>query len=386
MSRSPANFRTTCQAILVAGFATMTGIICYRTSMHVARAVQAGEARDVRPLAQFRPTTWRSWRELPEDFEAAFNPRVEGRDIAVRRFSRFKVSLLGVSSTPRVQLGTDGWLFYHHEGESNYFGPGDPRLAERLAEWTRALPEWHDWLRARGIRLVMVVAPNKQSVYPEYLPAIEQKRTEPTPADQLIAAWRSRGVDVCDLREPVREAKPRGRLYFQTDTHWVPLGARVGYEATARSLGLTPMGDERFRGGPGPTKAGDLARLLGWWPEPAEPFDHLEIVGPQAREKQIADAGDETARLDYLDARAFERAEFAGPRVVLFHDSFGDGIYSEMLAEHARRLVAVPSNHLDPGVIEREKPDIVVFEIVERLFQGIGARRPSDPPRRSMVR
>ena len=32
------------------------------------------------------------------------------------------------------------------------------------------------------------------------------------------------------------------------------------------------------------------------------------------------------------------------------------------------------------------RPNIVILEIVERQFQGIGARGPLDPPRRSMVR
>ena len=97
------------------------------------------------------------------------------------------------------------------------------------------------------------------------------------------------------------------------------------------------------------------------------------------------DLPDEGSRLQYLDVRAWERPGQPGS-CLLFHDSFGHDYYAKLLAEHFGRLVAVPSSHLDPRVIERERPTVVVLEIVERLFQGIGARRPSDPPRRSLTR
>jgi hypothetical protein len=377
------------QAVQVAGFAAMIGWIGIRTAGHVLHAVRSESSAEVRPLQTFQPTRWRSWRELPVDFEHVFNPRVELRDISFRRYARFKISRLGVSSTPRVLFGSDGWLFYNHDGEGYpYYTPGDPRLTARLGEWTRALPEWRAWLADRDIRLLIVIAPNKQSVYPENLPPIERKQTGPTPTDRLLADLRAAdpALNVVDLRNPLRAARSGGPMYFKTDTHWLPAGARAGYEETARALGVTPLPPSRFRGGPGPTHAGDLTRLLGWWPHPPEPFDHLEVVDPAAREVPLADAGDDTAKLDYLDARALESPLAGGTRLVAFHDSFGDGLYVNLLAEHFARTVAIPSSHMDPAVIERERPAVVVLEIVERMFQGIGARRPTDPPRRSIVR
>ncbi|MBX7102449.1 MAG: hypothetical protein K1X57_00105 [Gemmataceae bacterium] len=375
------------RAALVAAFAGMIGWIGYRTAWHIREDLASDNKPDLRDLRAFHPTSWRSWRELPGDLETAFVPRVEGRDIFVRRFSRFKVSRLEVSPTPRVLIGDDGWLYYNHEAEpQTYYLQSDPRLADRLAEWKRAMPEWQTWLAQRNIKLVILVAPNKQSVYPEHLPPLERKRTSATPRDELLAYFKSAGLTACDFRDALIPAKSTGALYFRTDTHWMPAGVKVGYAASARTLGWEPMGPERFRGGPGPTKVGDLQHLLGWWSGDPEPFDHIEVVDPKSKAIRLDQVGDDTARLDYLDARAYERPQFVGPRVLLFHDSFGDGLFAEMLAEHAARLVAIPSNHLDPAVIEREKPDIVILEIVERLFQGIGARRPTDPPRRSMVR
>jgi hypothetical protein len=44
-----------------------------------------------------------------------------------------------------------------------------------------------------------------------------------------------------------------------------------------------------------------------------------------------------------------------------------------MLAENFSRVVFVSSRELDPALIERERPDIVIEEIVERALHVPGA-------------
>jgi len=44
-----------------------------------------------------------------------------------------------------------------------------------------------------------------------------------------------------------------------------------------------------------------------------------------------------------------------------------------MLAENFSRAVFVSSRRLDPALIEREKPDIVIEELVERTLHVPGA-------------
>src|SRR5262249_54927122 len=133
-------------------------------------------------------------------------------------------------------------------------------------------------------------------------------------------------------------------------------------------------------------KDGDLPRLMGYWPSGPEPFDHLGIINSRAKSVVLSpDANDDT-RLDYLDSHLWGQPDSKLPRPILFHDSFGDGLFGELLAQHFSRLLCIPSNHMDRELIEREKPEVVILEIVERLFQGMGTRRPTDPPRRSLTR
>ena len=45
-----------------------------------------------------------------------------------------------------------------------------------------------------------------------------------------------------------------------------------------------------------------------------------------------------------------------------------------MLAENFSRIVFITGRNLDPALIEREKPDIVIEEMVERALHGPGAQ------------
>lgn len=382
--------RIAAQTVLVVSFVVALGVHCAWTYLGI---FETGDAKAEPPPALF--ASGQSWGQLyrrlkrfPGEFEPFFNKRLAWGHLQTRRFARFKLNRFGVSATPRVWLGDDGWLFYNHEADGTYYPATDPRLPKRLAEWERSIPEWREWLEKRGIRFLVVVAPDKQSVYPELLPALVRKtRPDPSPTDRLLQAWRRLDpkLEVLDLREPVRQAKGEHPLYYKTDTHWNLYGARVGYQATAGRLGFSPLPDSAFRLTGTPTKDGDLVKQLGYWPYPDETFDDIQPARPAAREVPWVDESPAESRLDYLKCRAWVR-DGAPQKCLLVHDSFGDFYFAKLLAEHYGQLVSVPSNQLDPTLIEREKPDVVVLELVERLFQGIGSRRPTDPPQRSLTR
>jgi hypothetical protein len=82
-------------------------------------------------------------------------------------------------------------------------------------------------------------------------------------------------------------------------------------------------------------------------------------------------------RLVHLTGEAWEQDAPGRPRVLLFRDSFATWLFLGLLAEQCSRLAAVPSRHLDPALIGRERPDAVVLELAERALQ---AETPLGPP------
>ena len=140
-------------------------------------------------------------------------------------------------------MGRDGWLFYK---------PGFRYLTERAVLPAHgsatspqgAIVDFRDQLAARGVRLLVVVAPNKESIYPDML-SHRARRTETLISPQtrqLLSDLSSAGVEVVDLwevylafkQDPANaHAEP---LYLTQDSHWSP----AGVELAARSVAQDP--------------------------------------------------------------------------------------------------------------------------------------------------
>jgi alginate O-acetyltransferase complex protein AlgJ len=317
----------------------------------------------------------RSASDSPSGAEAWLTDRLAGRDALVRGAARIKLHGLGVSTTPRVTLGTDGWLFLRPEAEPNYLRPDDPALDARLRRWRSALLARRDWLAARGIRYVVVVAPEKSSVYPECLPAAD-RRPAPTPLDRLLASLSDDATGwVLDLREPLLRAKAGGGVYYRTDTHWNDRGGRAAAAAVLTALAdwfpeLTPAGDDLPPAGTEDFNHGDLARLLGLDGELHEDVPRFRESPRRARRSAID--GPSGSRLDHLRAAAWMGGSGEVPGLVLFHDSFGTaGGFAEELAERCGRLTAIPTYGFERDWVGRERPAVVVQQFAERVLQGM---------------
>ncbi len=343
------------------------------------RGGQRLSATEKRALAEFPKWSWDAGAldAFPARFEAAFNDRFGFRAPLVAWQSRVKVRALGVPSTPGVVLGRDGWL-YLAETVKEARGVVKTPPAEAEA-WARYLAAKQAWLGAHGIAYLFVIVPNKERVYPEYLPenlcAVGGARF----SDQLVARLgREPGLEFLDLRSVLLNAKPRGLIFERTDTHWSQLGAFLAANAILErlrgrfpELHAPPLPDDLAEvTGPG----GDLAVMLGL---PGELTERRQILtafqtafhsAPMRLEVEWP-----TGSYHELP-RAFE-ANDAGLQhtLLLGGNSFTTGLL-DFLPAHFRRVVRVrpvvpyPAwfQALTPRLVEAEKPDVVLDVLSER--------------------
>src|ERR1700728_912654 len=111
--------------------------------------------------------------DMLNEFERWFVDRIRRHLPLLAVNAAYQVGLLRNSTNPLVTIGHDGWLFFTDEDNT----PGtmaDSRGKLRLTDAqvrtaNRQLLAMHDVLAACGIRSLVVVAPNKQSIYGEYL-------------------------------------------------------------------------------------------------------------------------------------------------------------------------------------------------------------------------
>jgi hypothetical protein len=342
---------------------------------------------EFRAVAPWPAQPWS--RDFPAEFERAFADRFAGRAALLRLHHRAMVDVFGVSPAPNVLIGRDDWLYFLGEDgkalERHYRGTlptPDADLAAVVAELKRR----QRFLESLRIPYVVVIVPEKFTVYPEHLPRWARSSARPTPLERLAEKLRADStLRWVDLREPLRAAKSGGRLYYATDSHWNMAGAAVGYEAIMREVQRALPAGKLPRIAPPrlppyvpgvDVYAGDLARQVGFAPRYREP-DYAPfakvLAEPAARCGRRTDSGSDEGFEFYACANA------ALPRAVVYRDSMAIPLIP-LLSENFSRVVYVGSRRLDPALVLRERPDVVIEEMVERSLLAPAALPMPPPP------
>ncbi|WP_243439282.1 alginate O-acetyltransferase AlgX-related protein [Fundidesulfovibrio soli] len=280
-----------------------------------------------------------------------------------------------------VLAGNDDWLYLAQENPQlnvvNDWRVTVPLTPGQLDIWVNIFRTRRDWLAEKGIRYMVVVAPNKVSIYPDYIPKRFTKARPFNKMDQMVQALTSAGIDVVDLRPALREARANGTAFYRTDSHWTPFGAFFAYQEIASRLqkyfpNLKPAPLSDYAVGERPGLKGGLAGMIAMSDIYTENVVTMEPLSPRkARET----TGREAGLNEFQPLSIYENEDASLPRTVVLRDSFVHEVIP-FLAEHFSRMVfvwpfptdAVHVRGFKPQIILDEKPDIVIDEFVERYF------------------
>ncbi|MFI5294030.1 MAG: hypothetical protein ACHQ0Y_03295 [Thermodesulfovibrionales bacterium] len=314
----------------------------------------------------------------PKEYEMYFNDHFGFRNYLVRLNSLSHVRLAATSPTERVVIGEDKWLFYDdpkdgvnlkdYAGEANF-------TADELAQIKDKIIKLNERLRANKIHFIVAIIPNKHTIYPEKLPlSVARKGGKITRIGQVSECLIATGVDLVDLRQKLLSNKSLHSypLYYRTDTHWNNLGAFLGYEEIMTHVKafypiVAPMKLSDFVVRLGNNR--DIADLAGFINIQGSITDPEIILEPKmAKEaRPIPVAYESMAGCDTVGAMTNDKGL---PKLVMFRDSFADGLIP-YLSENFSRSVYVWKPKMDFRVIEQEKPDVVIFEVVERYLGAL---------------
>lgn len=155
--------------------------------------------------------------------------------------------------------GRDGWMYLGYD----VLGKCEP--SQTLKQIMGNVRTLRTAAEQSGRRFVLVIAPDKTTMEPYYLPDdYTGKECAAAAAERFWSAIAAEPGAV-DLRGPLRaEAQRLGRpLYFPSDTHWTFEGGLVMARAIAG--GVQPGVDATWQAVPGPewTSEADLPRLVG---------------------------------------------------------------------------------------------------------------------------
>ena len=312
-----------------------------------------------------RITSVEDYREFPKKFEWFLDDHSPFRNQLITLNNGIDYFVFG-EGNDRVAAGKDGWLFYCDSADGNpiacYQG-GNLLMDVHLRQIAENCVRQRDYLAERGIEFVIFVAPNKERMYPEYMPDRYGAPAEEYKALQVVNYLREN----TDLRvvypyEELMAAKAAlpEEIYYKTDTHWNYIGGYIGARALLRELGIGMPPPEELTVTPAGEKEGDLSHSLG--------LEKFLKSAEYTVEGYDAHGAESLGEFD--DVYAY-RAEGADPRkFYAIRDSFFVSmvpyIHSQFSESHSKYYLS----YLYKDFAE-QKPDIFVYECVERYIDGL---------------
>ena len=159
----------------------------------------------------------------PDAFQKYFEDHFTLRNRLIDWRSSLLWRGLGTTSSDTVIAGKQDWLFYAADGGIDDWTQAEPFTHDELEVWRETLVRRRALSRApREIPFLFVIAPDKQMIYPEFMPDSLRRLRDDFRADQIIAYMRQTTPDfqILDLRPAVIAAKSTELLYHRYDTHW----------------------------------------------------------------------------------------------------------------------------------------------------------------------
>lgn len=187
-----------------------------------------------RMLAKF-PTAQsiKTSSDFSKQFEAWFNDRFLGRDLAIEIYNILKYTIAPHSGNVKVLIGKDGWLFSTGFNSVAMYQNANLFSDEELKRIGENLSHFVTKAYAAGIKHVYFYLSNdKDSLYAEFYPEYFNKKNSFSRLEQLLDFVHTKYPDIkfFNFVDKMQQIKSEGEtLFCKTGTHMNNMGAYYEY-------------------------------------------------------------------------------------------------------------------------------------------------------------
>jgi alginate O-acetyltransferase complex protein AlgJ len=288
-----------------------------------------------------------------------FQNNLYKKDFLIGQANSLRIKI-GDRVLPVALLGKDGWEEYTGDGNIDDFQ--NLKQFKNKNGLLKKLIIFNQYLKSQGITLLIVVSPNKATIYPDKLP--EQIKSLPTQSrlDRLISSC-SEDENlpvVVDLRPALRTARQDQDVYYkENDTHWNGYGAFIAYTAIINALKSSYPELKPYEAADLELVAADPSKAMpGFFFTPKKLLVQTLHPGKSGGYNQFSSIQDSKL-----------------PTLLMFHDSQGAHYLNNYLSMNFRKsyfihLFSSPQ-YLSKKSIPQFKPDIIIIEIIERNLEQL---------------
>lgn len=310
--------------------------------------------RENRPLAQL-PKLIKDGR-LNEEFTSGLDDYTEDRfalrEYLVTAFNAADAALLRDFNGTNAVIGRNNHIFYA-ETLDDYLGINQ-LTGEQIASIANYLYDLQQELSAKGVKFAFMTAPNKATIYPEYMPKRLVTTDSVRNIDMLTEALAQKGVTCIDAKSLLISAKADRTVYYEHDSHWNNYGAMLVYNAIAEEFGLEKYDPLTYT--VEYDRTGDLHNFV----YPSTEYPEERIIYPEFHSYKSK----RPINFD-RDKEIETTSETNGLTMLVYHDSFGRSL-QPIFSQSVGRLAMNSYFPYKLDYIEKYDPDIVLIELVER--------------------
>jgi alginate O-acetyltransferase complex protein AlgJ len=290
----------------------------------------------------------------------------------IKGYSNFKY-MIGDRVYARAVIGTDGWLFYTGDMSIQDYQKTLTVNVRNLNLIIDALGRIKEKTDQYGGTFLLVIAPDKSTVYSQYMPDEIPVIGQVSNFDRLVERIKKESnIQTLDLRAVLENEGNSSQIYYKTDSHWNCLGAFYAYNEIISKLadshpGLQAYSLNDFQIISSQSSLLDLPSSMGLNLKE----DMMDAV-PKFDVKLST-----VSALDGVDIgkslRIVVNSQKDLPDLLVYHDSFYTACLNKFIEPTFSRTISL--HYGDAGLaeqldlIDKEKPDIVVFEFVERQME-----------------
>ncbi|MBF0258613.1 MAG: hypothetical protein HQK62_07215 [Desulfamplus sp.] len=350
------------------------------------------EKRDRVKFELQSPSDFEKLKGMPDQVNRWFNDNFGLRNDLIAACARLQYDLFGKSmDIQKVVIGKNGFLFlgdYFADVLKQYMNIKYFNM-NQLTVFMSSLRNIQSYLERQNIAFLFVIVPDKHSIYPEYLPARFSKiKNGHNSYDQIIERLKLSDINFVDLKNVLTKQKDNysDRLYYKTDSHWSNIGAYIGYKAiidkisdtfsyidSPSMIDINILQSRYYRY--------DLSQMskLTWMDDFyadvyfSKPLANLKFHDLRTDHglQQNSNQDNFVETFEYVKVTNSEAEN--SYKVLMLRDSFCNAL-SQFFSRDFQEVTYIDHEEIDktdfslPQMVNKNKPDIVIFEIAERLL------------------
>lgn len=310
------------------------------------------------------------------NFENYINDNIGFREQASKVNTILHWYVFKMSARPDTMIGEDKWLFYYTPDIIKDFQKKNIPTLNDLQKYYKSFKSLENYCNSAGAKnFYLMYLPDKKTIYPDKYNKYIIQNDGPSRSDIIIDYMKKHNINIIAPFSELIEAKKNAIVYSPRldNAHWNSYGSFIGYKT---------LMDKIYKDYPNIKNnnnflyniSSSISRGLF---NGVIPISELSYVFEKNHKNHMV-----SSDLSWYDSLSMYNSSIKYryinensylPKVLIIGDSYCGAGLVNFMAEYFSEITFIP-NIIDMGILKEAmkslEPNIVVYEIVERMFSA----------------